>query len=127
MVGASQVVHPNLRMAGAFYLNVPNRADPPFAFDGVQKGVEFHARADFGFGNVLFGLASRFRFDRGDFYRSQALIEFPIGAFVPWFKYDTQYGNVAFGFSISTASLDRALAPRRVTEVIADPVTGAPK
>jgi len=117
MVGVTARVNPLLTTSAAYMYTAQNDVAPPFQFDEVIPGSEVHLRTDWNFGNIQLGLLTRWSSAERGFYRSQAVISFPVGAFLPWFKYDSQYGNIAFGFSIRTDSLTKALQPRKLLPV----------
>jgi len=117
MVGVTARVNPLLTTSAAYMYTARSNVVAPFQFDEVIPGSEVHMRTDWNFGNIQLGLLTRWSAAERGFYRSQAVISFPVGAFLPWFKYDSQYGNIAFGFSIRTDSLTKALQPRKLLPI----------
>lgn len=116
-LGVSAYLWPSLRVSTAYSYTSTSADRAPFVFDEAWSGSEVIMRIDVFFGETTLGYLNRYNARAGGWYRQQFLVEHPVGALLPWFKYDQKFGNIGFGFTFRTNALRAALTDRQIVRL----------
>jgi hypothetical protein len=114
MVGAAVHLWPQLRLSAAYHYTQSSGPSAPLVMDRVLRGHEVHLRADAFLGNTTIGFVNQYNAEQGSWYRPQVMVQHPIGALLPWVKFDGRFDSIGFGFTLRTDALRAALRNRRI-------------